>query len=1030
MILSTEETWATDTLRDAQDPGAGTALWKPLSKLTLERYNLIFSQAHSRGYAADGQPEHDCGTVLENSANTLFKVALVGGDLLLTKWSVGNDPEAAIDDAVVVADANLSDTARPSLELVAGVATTVRIFYIDEDDDEICYIESADSGDTFGAEVSVGALSDAKAIASVSTTKVHCITYASGNTRFHCYEDDGGWAVTDSLLYWPHEVDHIDAITVGNRDLIVFYSLGPMHEIYREAGIYGVWYKHGRWSDLFPIDVVGEATAYSYRQHPMISTANDIYFLTLVASEGDSQYSQALRALKTSKDGRYWSQYQPLVTCTEAGPAKLLAVDAETDATWPWSAGLQTYIVGYDKVYESDSTRLIGEENSDLQVDVTSRTTEWRQSRGVIAQATSLLANHDGALDAHATINADNTLLAVREAGYYTGVGAEYAELSLEQVDFLKESDELPRRHKQMASRDLMAWMRDKQARHYEEWASQVIGYDNYDNSGITGRGGLSHTIAKTGRWEAEGNQLWLKSDNQEGIAFASWASHVMNGQVKDMVRIETEGNDEYAGVIFRALDEGNFWSAYYDQDTDKIVLRQKVGGAWLVAVATSAALGWADDTWYGILVDFRYSYIRVYSSTDGLTWTLRITHVIVQNPSLPAPEYGYTGAIGYGYSDQDTDHPAGYVVPTLPPPLVPPGPSVEGGGNLLYMMGLTRMFRTLNALESDPTAVVLEDLGQIAGGATMWWFALDSFNPAKRAMAVGEDGVYTTTDLDAAAPTWTQALDLSGVAAQQWWAHHVVSSICQQNLWMVTVLDYRAAPGVRALNLYYTADFGGAWNNLLLSNAASYNKAYVEASSHDAQDAWAYYMKGTDAYGYSVKTSDQWASSGETKLSLLDTYNVPCGYHRYLNNLNDYVAVHTNHDSVQICTNDAASCTASAIATGLPTNIHERIGGYTWGSGGFWVLSMSGANTPARLFVSEDGINWTLQYSWAGAAIASSISGFPTNPDLYYASMRSVTTGPFQISLDRGVTWQTQTGNWALLATEGIRHLVPVWTE
>jgi hypothetical protein len=211
--------------------------------------------------------------------------------------------------------------------------------------------------------------------------------------------------------------------------------------------------------------------------------------------------------------------------------------------------------VGFDKVYESDATRLVGEENSDLQVDVSSRTLNWQLQRGVISQASTVLGNHDGALDGHSIINDNNTLLLIREAGYRTGAGDEYAQLTLEQADYIKETDRLPQRHKQVVSRDFMAWMRDREADHYEEWESQLVGYDNYRDDTETGYGGLGHTATQSGWWETANNMLWLMSDNKEGVAFATWDSRIMNGQVKAMVRIETSGNDEYAGLIFRARE-------------------------------------------------------------------------------------------------------------------------------------------------------------------------------------------------------------------------------------------------------------------------------------------------------------------------------------------------------------------------------------------------------------------------------------------------------------------------------------------
>lgn len=1012
MITSSEESWATNTLRDAQDPGAGKQSWAGLTRITLEQYNLVFNQAHSRGYSSTGDPRHDTGTVLEDSLATLFKVALVSGDLRLTKWSVAGGLQ--YNDVVIVANANISDTAAPSLELVAGTQATVRVFYVDEDNNYIHYVQSADGGATFGAEQDVGGLSNLQAIASVSTTKVHAVSYPSGNSRFHAFEYvSGSWSQTDSLIYWPHEIEYMDAITIGDRDLIVFYSEGPMYGNYREAGIYGIWYEHNRWSDLFKIDVLDEATTYSYRQRPMISTANSLYFLTGYLSEGDADYNFQSRFLKTSKDGQYWSQYVLLPACSEAGPAKLLVVNAAAGQSWPWTTGRQVYVVGYDKVYESDATRLVGEINPVLQVDVTSRTTEWDLSRGIIAQATTILSNHDGALDNHAIINENNTLLLKREAGYVTSAGNEYAQLTLEQVDFIRETDRLPQRHKQVSSRDFMAWMRDKQADHHEGWTSQLVGYDNYHDDTETGYGGLSHTATQRGWWQTAHNVLSLQSNNQEGIAFTTWDSRIMNGQAKAMIRVETAGNNEYAGVIFRARDVGNFWAAYYNQATDRILLRRKTGGAWETAVAQSSALGWSVDTWYGIMVDFRYSYFQVFYSTDGLTWTSAFTYTQPANPLNNPLEYGYTGLVGYGYSSEDEDEEPGYEPPTPPPPVIPPGP---GDGGLVYFVDADNghVYRTRNARATDPTAVVYEDLGVVDSGGLLH-IALDSWDPLNTAMVCGFNGVWKTTNLNDTTPTWTQVFSTPDANDEP---RHIVSSICQQGLWMFV---RQRQPTTKGMWAYWTTDGGTTWSYTLLSaNFPDHNGAKIEASSHNANRAWIASLSGGGSQLRIFKTTDQWATFTTTDFPI-PTWGYGHCHHPYISNPDDLTALYVKTATSYLCTNDSGSCTIGTLPAGGDAN---WCGSHTWGLHKYWVLTHS-----YYFSVSDDGINWTSRGVPGGVgSVVNYISGWPYDGGRFYAT-KSGTVAPLLISSDGGITWQAQTGNWASFGVNGnIWCCVPVW--
>jgi len=372
----------------------------------------------------------------------------------------------------------------------------------------------------------------------------------------------------------------------------------------------------------------------------------------------------------------------------------------------------------------------------------------------------------------------------------------------------------------------------------------------------------------------------------------------------------------------------------------------------------------------------------------------------------VPVPDYGGGGG------------PPGYL-PELPPAYEP------GTGDLLYMLGQTRMYRTENAW-APPADVVYADLGQIDGGAAVNWFALDSWHPATRAMVVGDDGIYRTSNLDAASPTWERVVDLT--VSANIWAHDIVSSICQENLWMATVIDYQPAPANRDLYVYWTVDFGDTWNNVRLTRRASYSQAYIEASSHNAQVAWVTYFHGTDTYGHVVKTTDQWGSYTDNQLTLIDTYNVPNCYHRYFNNPSDDVGLYVNHDSSQICSADYAACTTGVIVTGLPTDIDNWCGGYTWGTGGFWALTrVTGGQT--RFHVSDDGSTWAIRQTWPWAGGPPyCVSGWPYDPDWVYAGMHSNNAAPLELSTDRGVTWASQTGNWATLTDETIVCLAPVW--
>jgi len=519
---------------------------------------------------------------------------------------------------------------------------------------------------------------------------------------------------------------------------------------------------------------------------------------------------------------------------------------------------------------------------------------------------------------------------------------------------------------------------------------------------------------------------LWLRSSNEMGLAFMTWGGEIMNGQVGVGLRIETAGNDEYAGVVFRGRDEGNFWACYYDEDTDKIILRQRAGGGWLAVAAQSpAALGWSIDTWYYIMVDFRYSYIRVFYSVDGgHVYSEDFTHIITPNALNTAPEFGYVGLVGYGYSSEDSDEDWGHEPPT--PPDTPPA----GDGNLLYMVDFQsgHVLRTRNARAATAADVVYEDLGFVGNHLT--YICLDSWDPKNTAMVCGYDGVYKTTNLNDDTPTWTQVIDATGGDIHNdYRAHSIASSICQQGLWMVSFNKGGGAP--TKVHIFHTTTGGDSyaeWSSTEVdtySNLSPFSK--VEASSHDANLAWVTYRGASHTQNKVAKTDDQWAT--ETAYNLpWSGGTIPCNpHHRYLNNEDDLIAMWAHSDHTRLATDDVGM-TGTDGTTG---NNASWVGCSTWTANRWWLLAYRAADTE-RFYISNDGVNWTLQYTFSGHT--RFISGYPYNEDSFYAAQDG-TTAPLLISDDRGENWQEQTGNWSSICTAlgvspDIYALVPVWTE
>ena len=208
-----------------------------------------------------------------------------------------------------------------------------------------------------------------------------------------------------------------------------------------------------------------------------------------------------------------------------------------------------------------------------------------------------------------------------------------------------------------------------------------------------------------------------------------------------------------------------------------------------------------------------------------------------------------------------------------------------------------------------------------------------------------------------------------------------------------------------------------------------------VEFSSHDPGYAWVTFhdsnwlaiMKSTNVN----QTTPTW-NRIRIGASIGGGNTVP-SYHRFLDNIDDGIALCGDAiDGVArvfYSIDDYATGATSGYPTAGPsaTQMIWGLGGYTWGSAKYWVLTY-GTGVGYRFHVSDDGVSWTLQHTFSGSV--RFISGWPYDGERFYACQDGP-IAPILISDDRGLSWQAQTGNWASLGYSGdIQQCVPVWVE
>lgn len=106
------------------------------------------------------------------------------------------------------------------------------------------------------------------------------------------------------------------------------------------------------------------------------------------------------------------------------------------------------------------------------------------------------------------------------------------------------------------------------------------------------------------------------------------------------------------------------------------------------------------------------------------------------------------------------------------------------------------------------------------------------------------------------------------------------------------------------------------------------------------------------------------------------------------------------------------AGGTTTTLGTGGNETDTLWIGGCMARSDRYWALIINDTST-YEFHVSNDGVNWTHQYTFAGTV--QYVLDWHYNANSFYATQNG-TTAPLLISNDRGETWQAQTGSWEAL--------------
>lgn len=643
----------------ATEAGLSVANWEALRDATGDIYYKLQLEQYAPEWAA-----HD--TVGGRSHTTCFDavslsdrlIRAIGGtdiitvDTLLNEdggdeaWSSQNVTATGIDTSVSLS--------------IAFSGATVRVFYYNGTN--VYYVESLDSGATWGAAQLVGAVSDLECLAASATDRVYFFskTTTKENHLLSQFYYDGSWTEYASHIRWPLPIGTMDAIAIGDTDSIVVAVDFPPYISRAISGTTLVWKINrvsgfaifhydtddAKWSNYYMFDLVDQYNN-RRRNYPKLSSYSDWYFLTYWRSDGDFVEHDGI-VCSRSKDSPIFELPSQMNDGTLVEPAILLV------------QGNYVYLLNSITTRRSDSVAFNG--NATVTEDITSYVKHIESTQSGTRNTSVLLSNPSDVLrGAGKLLGSEYAMQAVLDLGYTVSGSDLSAQVLIADVSTIGRSETLPIDNIRAGLSDRLSLTNIIIAEGANEWESQQIGADTYIDPTNTGYGGLKHTSPQAGSFETTNQELRIRSSNQEAIAWSTLVSNVFCGNIERAVKCHYSDKDEYIGTCFWAADKDNLWYTAWHPDEDTIYLVERQDGSDTVR-ASYGGLGWGIDVWYYLKVDLQYAKILVSISTDGVTWTNIIDY---ERATISVLSYlglsglpltcGWTGLIGYGYTPKET---------------------------------------------------------------------------------------------------------------------------------------------------------------------------------------------------------------------------------------------------------------------------------------------------------------------------------------------------------------------------------------
>ena len=439
-----------------------------------------------------------------------------------------------------------------------------------------------------------------------------------------------------------------------------------------------------------------------------------------------------------------------------------------------------------------------------------------------------------------------------------------------------------------------------------------------------------------------------------------------------------------------------------------------------------------ANMTWVRLTMGANYAAQRGLNFTDerGLIQEINITR-----------RYGRTGEIrDISLTwERETDGPPAkaYIPPTtgidddipyepIPDPGFNPDPSPTAGTGFgkLYVMSNETLGRTTDFSAVSPSYA--EIAAAVSG--TYEDFILDPWAPDTTGYLLTSAGLYKSTDLDQASPSWSAlqtAAQINTATSETLSAPTRVE--CSVNVEGYIALFFQTNSN-NHMWFAYSENGGTTWTYVYVADLGSRTERCAGAVVQRLIDGdiRIYYMDTAGKMRRSDDRGDNWSNVG-TPAGNPVTVHPP-----YDDNIDGdivYVSVRTGGtDKVRISTNAGVSWTEVADLEEVNTNRYSVETATQNRQYMYIVERTSGADDV--LYISQDG------FSNSSAAPMSGINesnfsilatgGFPYNKSLFYL----VTNGGIYVSVDLGQTWTDKTNDWASSFSGNNSVIVPLWTE